>query len=105
LPICSSCDSRWSRALLASRLALFGPFVIAAVGGVLGATTNWGGPIAVVTFLFLLPALLFGPALVYFLLLRPRSLRATRIDSDAITLAGLSPVVLDAARMQRGTFS
>jgi hypothetical protein len=102
LPICPSCDSRWSRANLASKLALYGPLAIAAAGGVLGALASWGPPIAVVTFLLLLPALLIGPAVVHFFLVRPRSLRTTRIDSDAITLVGLSQSVLDAARIQRG---
>jgi hypothetical protein len=103
LPICPSCDSRWSTALVASRLVIYGPLALAVVGCVLGATTNWGGPIAAVTVLLLLPAWIIGPALVYFALMRPRSLRATRIDSYAITLAGLCPVVLEAARGERAS--
>jgi hypothetical protein len=98
LPICPSCNSRWSSAVLASRLALWGPLAITAVGCVLGVATNWGGIVAGAALLLLLPALLIGPALVYFVMMRPRSLRTTRIDSRAITLACLSPTVLEAAR-------
>ncbi len=104
LPICPRCDARWSKATLLIRLALFGPIVATTIAVVVALLTDWGALLAGIAFLLMVPTILIAPALIYFVLLRPRSLRCTRLDARAIKLSGLSPAVLDAVRGQARTF-
>lgn len=99
IPLCASCDARWSSALRIFSLSLIFPFVLlvacwsAAVSLDLLGSGAAGPALAYLPFLVSIVA---GPLLVRSLLIRPRTLYATSMDERRARLAGACPAMLAA---------
>jgi hypothetical protein len=93
LPVCPTCDGRWSAATLAWRLSLLGPVLLGFGGLIVGASLDSGALMAIGGLLFF-PGILIFPLLAHFLLVKPRTLRVLFMDDQVIKLAGVAPASL-----------
>jgi hypothetical protein len=93
LPICASCNSRWTMArvvyVLAVILPIFGGLVIAGVG----AANGYGGVVAG-GILFMVAGMPVLAVMTSLLLVRPRTLRVAQMDDWTMSLDGIAPHVL-----------
>jgi hypothetical protein len=98
LPLCTSCNARWSQARLVRVLAFVVPIVVGLGLAFAGIATNLGF-LGVIGFLLFFPGIL-AVIPIDLLMVKPRTLRATFIDDQVVTLKGVSAQVLEV--MQRG---
>jgi hypothetical protein len=96
VPLCGRCRRRWNGATAAWALSLVGLFALLATGIGLLAREHWlGGALA-------LAAGLGAPFAAHFGLLRPRTIRARKVDQRFITLRGIHPAAIDAILLASG---
>jgi hypothetical protein len=97
--ICGACNARWSLGRATYTAAFCVPVVGAFVLVIAGVATGTPAVIGVGA-LALLPGIVVLPMLAYWLVLRPRALRALFIDDHFVTLAGVAHPVLAEMRGQ-----
>jgi hypothetical protein len=93
LPLCPTCNSRWSSARLVRTLTIVGTVVGGLGLATVGAVEDWL-PVMGVGFLLVFPGIL-ALIPVDLLLVRPRTLRPTFIDDHVVTLDGVAPQMLE----------
>jgi len=93
LPLCGSCNSRWTTARVVRSLAFLVPIVVGLGLAFAGLATDHGLVAAFGVLLFFPGILVVIPIDLIFV--RPRILRAVFIDDHVVTLRGVSPQVLD----------
>lgn len=85
LPLCESCNRRWSAAILIAVFTVIG-FLVGLVGGIALIAND-----LVVPGLLLLLGTVVAPFVIGPVVTRPRLLRARRIDNGWITIRGMHP--------------
>jgi hypothetical protein len=91
--VCAPCGSKWTMARVMYVLSLLGPVFGGIAIMMLGVAANTGAVVAIGG-LLLFPGILIFPTIVHFAMVRPNTLRATFMDDHTISLAGVSPAVL-----------